>query len=410
MSPKAFRRMAIALIGNGLIRVGGGAGGVLVGFYFAELVHRGRSVEAGLVGALSAVSYGAELLGAIPFGIATDALTPRLVMVGGSLLAALAAELVALDQHVQIFFLARALEGIAAAAQAPSILAYLTDATQNSGQRGRILSFFELSLLASIALGGPVGAALWRAFDIRAFTGVATIYVASAFCFLIGMIGPKRVSGKVVEGLFSVLRKPAVRNLAPAWLCMNAIVGLWLGPVLTFLLTRPAGSDQYLDGIFSDRPGHVGWLMFSYAVVFGAGVTMWSFRIDRMSRKRVLAVGLGAMLAVCVGLYVVNHSQSFTAVGRWMLIGATAAAVMVESGFTPAALALLGDAVGDRMGRGSAMGIYSALLGTGALVGSLIAGAMASRFAMDGLIFATAGLAIVAALALTRLRDIEPAS
>lgn len=402
--------IAITLIGNALLRVAGGAGGALVGFYFADLLRTGRNVEAGLVGTLGALSYGAELVGAIPFGLLADALTPKSLMIAGSLLAAFAAQLIALDQHVQVFFIARALEGIAASAQAPSILAYLTDATEKTGRRGRILSFFELSLLASIALGGPGAASLWRGFGVRAFTGVATIYIASAFCFVIGVVGDKRISGKVVEGFLAVVRKPAVRNLAPAWLCMNAIVGLWLGPVLTFLMTRPAQTHQYLDGVFADRPEQVGWLMFGYAAVFGSGATFWSFRIDRMSRKRVLGIGLGAMLLVCAGLYVLNHSQSWAATPRWGLIAATAVAVMVESGFTPAALALLADAVGDRTGRGSAMGIYSALLGTGALLGSLLAGAMASHFAVDGLIFATAGLAGIAALALRRLRGFEPAS
>ena len=48
--------------------------------------------------------------------------------------------------------------------------------------------------------------------------------------------------------------------------------------------------------------------------------------------------------------------------------------IMIESGFTPAALSLLAGAVGPGVGRGAAMGIYSFLLSVGALIGSVLAG------------------------------------
>jgi MFS-type transporter involved in bile tolerance (Atg22 family) len=42
------------------------------------------------------------------------------------------------------------------------------------------------------------------------------------------------------------------------------------------------------------------------------------------------------------------------------------------------------------------MGIYSVLLSVGAILGSLIAAALASRFAVDGLIYGTLAMAVVA--------------
>ena len=50
---------------------------------------------------------------------------------------------------------------------------------------------------------------------------------------------------------------------------------------------------------------------------------------------------------------------------------------MVDSGFTPAALALLAGAIGAQAGRGAAMGIYSVLLSVGAIGGSLMAAVLA---------------------------------
>jgi MFS family permease len=77
---------------------------------------------------------------------------------------------------------------------------------------------------------------------------------------------------------------------------------------------------------------------------------------------------------------------------------------MIESGFTPAALALLADVVGTQTGRGAAMGVYSVLLSVGALVGSLLAGVLGARFAVDGLIHGTVAMAIIALIAVQRLR------
>lgn len=68
---------------------------------------------------------------------------------------------------------------------------------------------------------------------------------------------------------------------------------------------------------------------------------------------------------------------------------------MIESGFTPAALSLLAAAVGAQAGRGAAMGIYSVLLSIGAIAGSLIAAVLGQRYAVDGLIYGTFGLALI---------------
>ena len=80
---------------------------------------------------------------------------------------------------------------------------------------------------------------------------------------------------------------------------------------------------------------------------------------------------------------------------------------MVESGFTPAALSLLAGAIGAQAGRGAAMGIYSVLLSIGAIGGSLVAAALGDRFAVDGLIYGTLAMAVVAMVLLGRLSQVE---
>ncbi|MGH7195120.1 MAG: hypothetical protein ACREJM_16525, partial [Candidatus Saccharimonadales bacterium] len=75
------------------MRIAGGASGVLVGLYLADLANRGAQVSAALVGVLGAVSFGAELVFAVPMGMLSDAIAPRALITGGAVLGALATQL-----------------------------------------------------------------------------------------------------------------------------------------------------------------------------------------------------------------------------------------------------------------------------------------------------------------------------
>ncbi len=172
-------------------------------------------------------------------------------------------------------------------------------------------------------------------------------------------------------------------------------------------MTQKVRSAQFLAGIFADQPERVGWLLLGYSLVFGAGVTAWSVVLPRMPILRALRIALAAMFAVCAGLFLLNHAGGQSSLTRWAIGIATALCIMVESGFTPAALSLLAGAIGAQAGRGAAMGIYSALLSIGAIAGSLLAAALGDRFAVDGLIYGTAVMALVAIVLLTRLDPAE---
>src|SRR5437016_7079273 len=76
----ARRRLPIALLGNAIMRIAGGASGILVGLYLADLANRGARVDAALVGTLGAVSFGAELVGFVPMGLLSDVIAPGALM------------------------------------------------------------------------------------------------------------------------------------------------------------------------------------------------------------------------------------------------------------------------------------------------------------------------------------------
>ncbi|MGH9582455.1 MAG: MFS transporter, partial [Bryobacteraceae bacterium] len=343
------------------MRISSGASGILVGLYLANLANRGSSVNAALAGTLGAVSFGAELVGALPMGVASDALAPRSLMTSGAVLGAIATQLFGLTARPGIFFLSRGIEGMGGAATTPSLLAHLTDETDgNYALRARVMSYFELSLLAGLALGGLTAAQLWRFLDKDAFAAVAALYILSAGLLFFGSVGSRSHSSQdAIVGLRRAFRDPSLRRLAPVWLCVNTIVGLWLGPTFTFLLTHRSQTHQFLDGMLASDPSRVGWILLGYAIVFGAGVSAWSVVLPRMSEARALRVALIAMLIVCFSLFLLNHSVEESPVIRWVLVAFSILFVMVESGFTPAALSLLAGAIGAQPGRGAAMGIYS---------------------------------------------------
>jgi MFS family permease len=395
--------LVLVLLGNSLQRIAAGASGVLVGLYLAQLANRGSAISAGLVGVLGAVSFGAELVAATPMGVTSDAIAPRGLMTGGSLLGAGATQLFGMTGLVSIFFVSRGLEGIGAAAVTPPLLAHLTDVTDHKpALRAKVMSYFELSLLAGLALGGLLAGQLWAWMGNRSFGAVALVYVISAGLLYAGAIGSRsHGSQQAVAGFLRALRHPSLQRLAPVWLCVNTIVGAWLGPTLIFLLTHNSQTNQFLDGVFVEHPERVGWVLLGYSIVFGIGVTVWSFLLPRVPLRRALRITLLAMLLVCGEFFLFNHVGSSAA--RWLIGSVTALTIMVESGFTPAALALLAGAIGAQAGRGAAMGVYSVLLSIGAIVGSLIAAALGRRFAVDGLIYGTLVMAVVALLFVQRL-------
>lgn len=393
-----------------MLRVAGGASSVLVGVYIADLANRGLDIGAGLVGTLAAISFGAELLGAVPLGMLSDVVSARALMTGGALLAGLATLLFGVTQDVSLFVVSRALEGLAAAAGVPALLAYLTDTTADDSRlRARAMSYFELSLLAGLALGGIVGGRLWAGLHTGAFTALALLYGVAALLLFVGSVGSVAHRGADVWlGLMRALATPRLRRLAPIWICMNAIIGLWLGPTLYFLLTNRSDDSHMLSGLLADDPSGLGGLLFAYALVFGTGVLIWSRILPRVDLRRALGVSLVAMLAVSVGLLLLNHMGNQPIQLRWTVTAVIAVFIMIESGFTPAALSLLAGAVGPGVGRGAAMGIYSFLLSVGALIGSVLAGIAGRWLAIDGLTYTTLVLAVVALALLPRLGPVPP--
>ena len=394
---KVRGRLTAVLVGNGLLRIANSASGALVGFYLAHLALQGQLIDAALVGGLGVVSNGVELVGAIPLGALSDRLSPRVLLVGGTLAGAVATQLFGISGLVLIFYVSRALEGVAAAAISPAILAYLTDVTKRQPAiRSRVMALFELSLLVGLALGTLVGGVVWEMMATASFSWMAMVYLLTAVLFYGGAIETQALSIPY-EGLWFRLRQVLVddhlRRLAPAWLAVNAVLGLWLTHLI-FQLSGPPVSGQYLVGRF--QATEIGVFSLIYAVIFGVGILLWGFLLLRITYIRAMKIALGGVLMTNLCLYLLNNSESWPYWGRALVLGFYAFAILIQSGFTPAALTYLVTVAGQQVARGTTMGLYSFLLGLGTALGAAVGGLLARDLFINGLLVGSVLLGVLA--------------
>lgn len=397
------------LVGHTVLRLAvvASSSTALVGFYLADLALAGRPINAGVVGAINSVLDVAVLFGAVPFGALVDRTSPRTVLVLGSVIGAVATQLFGLTALVPVFFASRALEGLAFAAVNPGVLAQLTDATDAApGDRGRVMSWFELTLFVGLALGSVSAGPLWERLGTRAFALMALVYLAAGMLFFWGAgarhVSHRRRPARPTAGLRAALADPSLRRLAPAWLAANAVVGLWVTHIV-FQLSGPPAPGQYLVGRFS--PTEVSVIAFVYALVFGVGIALWGVVLGRMGRVRAMRYAYYGMFGVTAVFFAINRSAEWPYAARAAVVVVYAVLVMVQSGFTPAALAFLADIAGQSAGRGSAMGIYTVLLSLGNIIGAVLGGVLAARMAVDGLLVGTILLGIVGYYSLSYLHE-----
>ena len=401
-------RITFIVLANLILRIANLATSALIGFYFASLANDGQYANAALLGAIAAMVPVFEMFGAMPFGYLSDKYSPRVIMIFGAILGGVATLIFSWGGGlIVVFFVSRAIEGLGSAAISPSLLSSLTEMTKgNERLRAIVMGFFEISLLAGFALGGLVGGITWDSFGTIGFAIVASFYIFVAFLSSAGSqtvnIDPDVDRPGLIDNLRKIFRDSQISSLAPAWLALNAIGGMWITHT-TFLLTGPIREGQYLTGQFT--PSRTGQFLAIYAAVFAVGVILWSLviSIGRYNLIKILKVTIGSIVIVSLFFYLINISASWSDQVRSILVLLLALSIMFESGFTPAALNLLAEITDQSDRRGSVMGVYSMLLGLGYSIGIFGGGLLAQFWAVNGLIVASVILSIVAYYTLSKI-------
>jgi MFS family permease len=426
------RAVRAVIVGTFTLRLSTGLTGGMLVYYLRDL-----GAEPIIVGVFAALFYASELVGSPLFGILSDRVGHRRILLIGPAFGAVAVIVTALSRDFLVLGSTRLLEGGSTAASVPSILGFIAFATAgNELARGQAVARFEAATLAGLmggfVLAGPLYdgiPTLFGGFRQDAFFFNAILYAVS---FLIYRAGVPRdaepepshqraaaraaESGQRHETGFAryrrILTGSHVWLLAPTWIAVNATLGLFTSQTL-FQVIRPRDANfpdkfrgQLLMGGFEGAYVSAGLAVGG--LLFFLGILYWGSRFKNMRRTTIIFYGiLGGAVLLAAGA-AINHSGALPLPLIAVFALAAIAGLFVLAGATPAAIGLLADvteAYPDD--RGAIMGLYSVFLGIGQIVGSLVGGTAAEFFGLDGIFGAAFVLLVVALVPLAQLRRYE---
>lgn len=412
-----MRRSILAVLGGTfLLRLSTSLTGTMLVYYLADLPrHGGREVQAVELGLLAAAFYVAELALSPIFGIVSDRLGHRQVMLWGPAFGFVAVLLTWATTDLLVLGGTRLLEGASTAASIPSILGYIAAVTAASEiSRGKVVARFEAATLIGLGAGIVVAGPLFALLGRSAFLLNALVYACSFVVYRFGVVVPEPANHLVPEDhvgarrIWRVLASSHVWLLAPTWIAVNACLGIVTSQTLFQLVREPAAAfaDQALMGSVTPTLVSVG--MGVAGLVFFAGLFWSGGRFGRVRRTTMLFEGIAGGVAICAAAFIANRGFALPLPAAVALGAAALAGVYLLAGATPAALGLLADLSETYPSdRGAIMGLYSVFLAFGQILGSIVGGAAAQLAGIDGLIGASIGLFAIALLPLVRLRTYE---
>jgi MFS family permease len=408
------RRSVIPLlVGTFILRLNGGAANIILGRFLAELsLRHGRTITNINVGLLAVAFFVTELTLAPVMGALSDRWGRRFFLTLGPILGLIQVGLLLFtppENPLPYLLSLQVLAGISSAMQVPAVLGYLADYTaQNPERRMRFMSFYELATSGGLAAGVAVGGFAWDRFDRFSFAILAIGYLLVAFCMMLvprvrQIIDRGRISALAMR-YWRIIRTPRLFIFIPAWICIAALLGVWLSSQLTFILSSQRHlPNQYLMGIVSGHGGggRLSIILGAYVLFFGLCLIFWAFFLNRVPRLMLMLFSIAGVYLGCIALSGINHGgvENISSLIFWIIL--LMVGIFAETAFAPAALAYLADISEEAAkDRGLLMGLYSVFLGLGQLLGNGLGGVFSQLWGFDGLIYLTALLALIALISL----------
>ena len=425
------RSLWAVLAGTFTLRFSTGLTGAMLTFYLArlgehhgvldQLLGLGVGVAVGSLAfaVIHAAFYASELILSPVFGVVSDRQGHWRVMQYGPVFGLVAVVVTWATTNVPLIIGTRLLEGAATAASIPSILGFIAVATaMDEGLRGRTVARFEAATLAGLLAGFAAAGPLYELFGAEAFLLNGVMYLVSMSIYRWGVDRTLEASIEAPHaseggGLdFSRYRRILGRShvwlLAPTWVAINAVLGLFTTQTIFQLVREPDPdfSDQLLMGGFEPLQISVGLAIGG--ILFFAGLLYWGNRFKEIRRTTIILYGLGGGALLVLAAIAINHSAGWPPAAVLVAGVPAVFGLFVLAGATPAAIGLLADvteAYPDD--RGAIMGLYSVFLGLGQIGGSFIAGFAAEWRGIDGIFLASLALLIAAVIPLISLRRHE---
>lgn len=183
-------------------------------------------------------------------------------------------------------------------------------------------------------------------------------------------------------------------------------MGIWINLTARILTDKSGYANQLLVGRFDSL--EAGNLRAMYAVFFVLGILIWSVFFSQVDRTKAMLIGTGGLVASCLVILLINHQPTLDAPLVFPLSALLVVTIMVQSGFTPAALAHLADITeAYSADRGAIMGLYSVFLGLGQFVGASIGGPFVDWLGADGMVLINILLGLFAGYLVLRLGAVE---
>ncbi len=426
--PSVSRAVRAVILGTFTLRLATGLTGGMLVYYLRDL-----GAEPIVVGVFAALFYASELIGSPLFGILSDRVGHRRILLIGPAFGAVAVIITAFTSDFTVLGFTRILEGGSTAASVPSILGFIAFATAgNELMRGKAVARFEAATLAGLMFGFVLAGPLYdgipgvfAGFQQNAFFLNAILYGVSFLIYQLGVPADAEPepaqrraamraaeAGEVHESGFRRYRRILVGShvwlLAPTWIAINATLGLFTSQTLFQLVREPSPKfeNQVLMGGFEGAVVSAGLAIGG--LLFFLGIFYWGNRFRSMRRTTIIFYGILGGAALLIAAVGINHSTGMTTALIVALAVVAVGGLFVLAGATPAAIGLLADvteAYPDD--RGAIMGLYSVFLGIGQIIGSLVGATAAEFYGLDG-IFAVAFLFLAIALVpLAQLRRFE---
>jgi MFS family permease len=413
------RPILAVIFGTFTLRLSTGLTGAALVYYLADLDKLGGpTADALTVATFSALFYASELIGSPLFGVLSDRLGHRRVMLFGPLFGVVAVLITAFTTNLVVLGGTRVLEGLSTAASVPSILGFIAFATaSDEALRGRATARFEAATLAGLMLGFVLAGLLYPVLGAGVFLLNAGLYAVSFLIYQFGV--PKSadppahpeqgVRGRAsLSRYWTILLGSHVWLLAPTWIAINATLGLFTSATLFQLVAKPDPqfSDQLLMGGMDSVTVSIGLAIGG--ILFFAGIFWWGRRFASMRRTTIIFYGILGGAALLFAGFGINHSGGMTLLLPLVLAIVAIAGLFVLAGATPAAIGLLADvteAYPDD--RGAIMGLYSVFLGLGQIVGAVLGGIAAKEWGLDGIFTVALVLLGIALVPLAHLRRYE---
>jgi MFS transporter, DHA1 family, multidrug resistance protein len=339
----------------------------IIPVYAEEL--EATSVEIGVMVASFAVF---QVAFQAPGGLLSDRIGPKRIIFSGLVLISFSSFLFTLTEDIYLFMVFRAIEGSGTGMIFPSVSAYVfsISSSENRGSyMGTFLTFWILGFTMGPAIGGVLADQYGILTPFYFCSGISLLAIILMELILVNPEGSKENDNEYipfVDRVRSIVRKPGMPAVLFRGFTIQFNNGVHMMALALFLY-EIVGLTKTLIGFVFAFEG----LFMLVATPIGGRLT------DRIGRKKpIIFGGMGMAFTWYMMPLVENVHENF---GPFVLdeFGATCLLVIITGigvGLnSPAAMSLITETSPGKQ-KGTGMGVYGTISGTGFIAGPVLAG------------------------------------